>query len=88
MLFDFRRKSNGTVVSICELLFPMAPFRQSGVVWRLWNWWRSLSPPQLFVSASCNAGFSTFTTSLEAFQSNLPLLMVVMGLIVVGGSAS
>ena len=37
------------------------------------------------VSAFCNAGFSTFTTSLEGFQANLPLLMVVMGLIVVGG---
>jgi trk system potassium uptake protein TrkH len=37
------------------------------------------------VSAFCNAGFSTFTTSLEAFQSNLPLLMVVMTLIVLGG---
>ncbi|MFB6099127.1 MAG: TrkH family potassium uptake protein [Salinibacter sp.] len=37
------------------------------------------------VSAFCNAGFSTFTTSLEAFQSNLPLLMVVMALIVLGG---
>lgn len=37
------------------------------------------------VSAFCNAGFSTFTTSLEAFQSNLPLLGVVMTLIVLGG---
>jgi trk system potassium uptake protein TrkH len=37
------------------------------------------------VSAFCNAGFSTFTTSLEAFQSNLPLLGVVMVLIVLGG---
>jgi len=37
------------------------------------------------VSAFCNAGFSTFTTSLAAFQSNLPLLCVVMTLIVLGG---
>ncbi|PSQ87704.1 MAG: potassium transporter TrkH [Bacteroidetes bacterium QS_3_64_15] len=37
------------------------------------------------VSAFCNAGFSTFTTSLEAFQANLPLLGVVMTLIVLGG---
>lgn len=37
------------------------------------------------VSAFCNAGFSTFTTSLEAFQANLPLLAVVMVLIVLGG---
>ncbi|MFO8099362.1 MAG: TrkH family potassium uptake protein [Salinibacter sp.] len=37
------------------------------------------------VSAFCNAGFSTFTTSLAGFQSNLPLLTVVMGLIVLGG---
>ncbi len=37
------------------------------------------------VSAFCNAGFSTFTTSLMGFQANLPLLMVVMVLIVVGG---
>ena len=37
------------------------------------------------VSAFCNAGFSTFTTSLEAFQGNAPLLIVVMTLIVLGG---
>ena len=37
------------------------------------------------VSAFCNAGFSTFTTSLEAFQGNTPLLLVIMVLIVVGG---
>ena len=37
------------------------------------------------VSAFCNAGFSTFTTSLANFQSNLPLLCVVMVLIVLGG---
>ena len=37
------------------------------------------------VSAFCNAGFSEFTTLLEAFQGNLPLLMAVMGLIVPGG---
>lgn len=37
------------------------------------------------VSAFCNAGFSTFTTSLEAFQANLPLLGVVITLIVLGG---
>lgn len=37
------------------------------------------------VSAFCNAGFSTFTTSLANFQSNLPLLGVVMTLIVLGG---
>ena len=37
------------------------------------------------VSAFCNAGFSTFSTSLMGFQANLPLLGVVMALIVVGG---
>jgi trk system potassium uptake protein TrkH len=37
------------------------------------------------VSAFCNAGFSTFTTSLMGFQAHLPLLAVIMALIVVGG---
>ena len=37
------------------------------------------------VSAFCNAGFSTFTTSLMGFQHNVPLLLVTMVLIVVGG---
>ena len=37
------------------------------------------------VSAFCNAGFSTFTNSLMAFQSNVPLLIVIMVLIVLGG---
>ena len=37
------------------------------------------------VSAFCNAGFSTFSTSLMGFQANLPLLLVVMALVVVGG---
>ncbi|MFB6247050.1 MAG: TrkH family potassium uptake protein [Salinibacter sp.] len=49
--------------------------------------WTGAVWPSVFhtVSAFCNAGFSTFTTSLAAFQSNLPLLCVVMGLIVLGG---
>lgn len=49
--------------------------------------WDGAVWPSVFhsISAFCNAGFSTFTTSLEAFQANLPLLIVVMGLIVVGG---
>ena len=37
------------------------------------------------VSAFCNAGFSTFTTSLMDFQHNGPLLVVVMALVVIGG---
>ena len=37
------------------------------------------------VSAFCNAGFSTFTTSLMDFQHNGPLLIVIMTLIVIGG---
>ena len=50
--------------------------------WSSTNAWHALFQA---VSAFCNAGFSTFTTSLEAFQSNTPLLLVVMVLIVVGG---
>jgi trk system potassium uptake protein TrkH len=43
--------------------------------------------PSIFhaVSAFCNAGFSTFSDSLMGFQTNLPLLAVVMLLVVVGG---
>ena len=37
------------------------------------------------VSAFCNAGFSTFSTSLVGFDSAAPTLFVVMALIVVGG---
>lgn len=49
--------------------------------------WTGAVWPAVFhaVSAFCNAGFSTFTTSLMSFQANLPLLLVVMALIVVGG---
>jgi trk system potassium uptake protein TrkH len=48
--------------------------------------WQGAVWPSVFhaVSAFCNAGFSTFSTSLMGFQSNLPLLLVVMAVIVVG----
>jgi len=57
-------------------VFWVPRFGWDGAVW-----------PSIFhtVSAFCNAGFSTFTTSLMGFQSNLPLLCVVMALIVIGG---
>jgi len=43
--------------------------------------------PSVFhaVSAFCNAGFSTSSTSLMGFQTNAPLLLTVMVLIVLGG---
>jgi len=49
--------------------------------------WTGAVWPAVFhsISAFCNAGFSTFSTSLSGFQHNVPLLLVVMGLIVVGG---
>jgi trk system potassium uptake protein TrkH len=49
--------------------------------------WDGAVWPAVFhaVSAFCNAGFSTFTTSLMGFQAHLPLLAVIMVLIVVGG---
>jgi trk system potassium uptake protein TrkH len=50
--------------------------------WGFENVWHAVFQS---VSAFCNAGFSTFTTSLEAFQGNAPLLAVMMVLIVVGG---
>lgn len=37
------------------------------------------------VSAFANAGFSTYTTSLEAFSGDPAVCIIVMGLIVVGG---
>ncbi len=37
------------------------------------------------VSAFCNAGFSTFSTSLMDHQNNYPVLLVISGLIVAGG---
>ena len=48
--------------------------------------WNGAAWPSLFhsISAFCNAGFSTFSTSLMGFQDNLPLLLVVMAIIVVG----
>ena len=50
--------------------------------WGTTNVWHAVFQS---VSAFCNAGFSTFTTSLEAFQGNAPLLITVMVLIVLGG---
>jgi trk system potassium uptake protein TrkH len=57
-------------------VFWVPRFGWTGAVW-----------PSVFhsISAFCNAGFSTFTNSLAAFQGNLPLLCVVMALIVLGG---
>ncbi|HMA69602.1 MAG TPA: TrkH family potassium uptake protein [Candidatus Mcinerneyibacterium sp.] len=37
------------------------------------------------VSAFCNAGFSTFTTSLERFSGDIGINLTVAGLIIVGG---
>jgi trk system potassium uptake protein TrkH len=49
--------------------------------------WGGAVWPSVFhaVSAFCNAGFSTFSDSLMGFQTNAPLLLVVMALIVLGG---
>lgn len=49
--------------------------------------WSEALWPSVFhsISAFCNAGFSTFSTSLMGFQTNAPLLLIVMVLIVVGG---
>ncbi|PEN10960.1 potassium transporter TrkH [Longibacter salinarum] len=49
--------------------------------------WGGALWPSIFhsISAFCNAGFSTFTTSLMGFQLNVPLILVVSLLIVVGG---
>ena len=49
--------------------------------------WTEAIWPSVFhsISAFCNAGFSTFSTSLMGFQMNVPLLLVVMLLIIVGG---
>lgn len=49
--------------------------------------WSNAIWPSIFhsISAFCNAGFSTFSTSLMGFQFNAPLLLIVMLLIVVGG---
>lgn len=49
--------------------------------------WRAAWWPAVFhsVSAFCNAGFSTFSTSLMDFQESPGTLLVIMGLIVAGG---
>jgi trk system potassium uptake protein TrkH len=49
--------------------------------------WTGAAWPAVFhaISAFCNAGFSTFSDSLMGFQGHLPLLLVVMALIVLGG---
>ncbi|MGM0705608.1 MAG: TrkH family potassium uptake protein [Bacteroidota bacterium] len=64
------------VGAVLLYVFWVPEFGWTGAVW-----------PSIFhtVSAFCNAGFSTFTTSLMGFQTNLPLLGVVMMLIVLGG---
>jgi trk system potassium uptake protein TrkH len=45
-------------------------------------WWHAVFHA---VSAFCNAGFSTFSDSLETMQGNSAVLMVVMALITCGG---
>lgn len=59
------------------LLFPL--FARSGAEHPLFT--------ALFhgISAFCNAGFSTFSDSLEGFAGNYPLQGILMGLIVSGG---
>lgn len=55
--------------------------------------WRDTFPPlrnlyfSLFhaVSAFCNAGFSLFSNSLVAFQTNLPINLTISSLIILGG---
>ena len=49
--------------------------------------WREALWPAIFhaISAFCNAGFSTFSTSLVDFQQSPHTLGVIMGLIVLGG---
>jgi trk system potassium uptake protein TrkH len=37
------------------------------------------------VSAFCNAGFSTYDTSLESLSSNLPFMVTIASLIIMGG---
>ncbi len=37
------------------------------------------------ISAFCNAGFSLFTTNLERFSGNIPVMAVIMVLIIAGG---
>jgi trk system potassium uptake protein TrkH len=37
------------------------------------------------VSAFCNAGFSTFSTSLEGYQNDVVMLLIFAGLIICGG---
>ena len=62
----------------------------AALLWLSWGpqlGWTEAAWPAVFhaVSAFCNAGFSTFSTSLAGFQGNVPLLLVVMGLVVLGG---
>jgi trk system potassium uptake protein TrkH len=60
------------------------------LLWLSWGpqlGWREAVWPAVFhaVSAFCNAGFSTFSTSLAGFQGNVPVLLVVLALVVLGG---
>ncbi|MBI3963043.1 MAG: hypothetical protein HY335_09835 [Deinococcus sp.] len=49
--------------------------------------WQDAAWPALFhaISAFCNAGFSIWDDSLLRYQTHLPTLLVVMGLIILGG---
>lgn len=60
------------------------------LLWLLWGprmGWAAAAWPAAFhsVSAFCNAGFSTFSTSLVAFRESPATLLVIMALIVAGG---
>lgn len=58
------------------------------VIWVPRLGWAGAAWPALFhsVSAFCNAGFSTFSDSLIGFQDSPATLMVIMTLIIAGGT--
>ncbi len=82
---DFRR----LIRSVFVLTFS---FEAVGAVFLFVSWLPRFSPGEAFwhaifqaVSAFCNAGFSTFSDSLERFTTSPVPLTVIMGLIVLGG---
>lgn len=59
----------------------LLPFWPSGAGWGERIWWSLFHS----ISAFCNAGFSLFSTNLEAFTDNWGVNIVIMVLIVPGG---
>jgi trk system potassium uptake protein TrkH len=88
---DYTHRRDVVQLTLAVLRFTLvAEVVGAVVLWLLWGpqlGWREAVWHAVFhsVSAFCNAGFSTFSTSLEGFSEQPATLAVVSALIILGG---